>query len=95
MYQEILTKLTNHTELSDAEIFNLISAISRDEISDVQIGGFQVALLMKSPTLGETSAIARAMRENCVRLNPRVAEPLMDTCGTGGGLSTFLSLIHI
>lgn len=44
---------------------------------------------MKSPTLGETSAIARAMRENCVRLTPRVSEPLMDTCGTGGGLSTF------
>lgn len=89
MYKNILTKLTNHTELSDGEIFDLISAINRDEISDVQIGGFQVALLMKSPTLGETSAIARAMRENCVRLNPRVSEPLMDTCGTGGGLSTF------
>ena len=89
MYKNILTKLTNHTELSDEEIFDLISAINRDEISDVQIGGFQVALLMKSPTLGETSAIARAMRENCVRLNPRVSEPLMDTCGTGGGLSTF------
>lgn len=89
MYQEILTKLTSHTELTDTEIFDLISAIRRDEISDVQIGGFQVALLMKSPTLGETSAIARAMRENCVRLSPCVSEPLMDTCGTGGGLSTF------
>lgn len=42
MYKEILTKLTNHTELSDAEIFDLISAINRDEISDVQIGGFQL-----------------------------------------------------
>ncbi len=89
MYKDILTKLTNHIELSDADIFELISAINRDEISDVQIGGFQVALLMKSPTLRETSAIARAMRENCVRLNPHVSEPLMDTCGTGGGLSTF------
>lgn len=35
---------------------------------------------MKSPTLGGTSAIARAMRENCVRLTPHVSEPLMDTC---------------
>nr|WP_122013181.1 anthranilate phosphoribosyltransferase [Maliibacterium massiliense] len=89
MYKEILTKLTNRMELSEQEISALIAAINKDEISDVQIGGFQVALLMKSPTLRETAAIAKAMRENCVRLAPRVSEPLMDTCGTGGGLSTF------
>ena len=84
MYKDILSKLTNRVELSE-----LIAGINRDEISDVQIGGFQVALLMKSPTLRETTAIAKAMRENCIRLRPRVREPLMDTCGTGGGLSTF------
>ena len=89
MYKEILTKLTNRMELTDSEINELIAAINHDEISDVQIGGFQVALLMKSPTLKETAAIAKAMRSNCVRLNPKVSEPLMDTCGTGGGLSTF------
>lgn len=89
MYKEILSKLTTHQELTADEISALIAAINRDEISDVQIGGFQVALLMKSPTLRETAAIAKAMRANCVRLNPHVSEPLMDTCGTGGGLSTF------
>ncbi|MGE4353306.1 MAG: anthranilate phosphoribosyltransferase [Oscillospiraceae bacterium] len=89
MYKQILTKLTNHIELSENEIFDLIASINRDEISDVQIGGFQVALLMKSPTLAETAAIAKAMRQNCVRLTPNVREPMMDTCGTGGGLSTF------
>lgn len=89
MYKDILSKLTNRVELSEGEIGELIAGINRDEISDVQIGGFQVALLMKSPTLRETTAIAKAMRENCIRLRPRVREPLMDTCGTGGGLSTF------
>lgn len=89
MYKDILSKLTNRIELSENEISELIAGINSGEISDVQIGGFQVALLMKSPTLRETTAIAKAMRENCVRLRPQVQEPLMDTCGTGGGLSTF------
>jgi anthranilate phosphoribosyltransferase len=29
------------------------------------------------------------MRKNCVPLRPNVAGELMDTCGTGGGISTF------
>ncbi len=89
MYKNILSKLTTRQDLTEQEISDLISTIARDEISDVQISGFQVALLMKSPTLSETVAIARAMRDNCVQLKPKVSAPLMDTCGTGGGLSTF------
>lgn len=89
MYKEIITKVTTRQELSEEEIFALIHAIRYDEISDVQIAGFQVALLMKGASLEEIAAIARAMRENCVPLQPKVDAELMDTCGTGGGLSTF------
>ena len=89
MYKEIITKVTTRQELSEEEIFALISAIHHDEVTDVQIAGFQVALLMKGASLQEIAAIARAMRANCVPLRPKVSEPLMDTCGTGGGLSTF------
>ena len=88
-YKTILSKLTAKQELNEEEIFGLISAVSRDEVSDVQIAGFQVALLMKGVTLPELAAIAKAMRQHCVPLRPRVAEATMDTCGTGGGLSTF------
>ena len=89
MYREILTKITTGQKLTETEIFDLIAAINRDEISDVQIAGFQVGLLMKGTSLEELSAFAKAMRANCIPLNPRVAGELMDTCGTGGGLSTF------
>ena len=89
MYKNILKKATTHQELSEKEISGLISAINRDEISDVQIAGFQVALLMKGSSLKEITYLAKAMRENCIPLRPRVQEELMDTCGTGGGLSTF------
>lgn len=89
MYKEILTKITSGQRLDENEIFDLIAAINHDEITDVQIAGFQVGLYMKGTSTEELSAFAKAMRANCVPLRPKVAGELMDTCGTGGGLSTF------
>lgn len=89
MIRNVLKKLTNRQDLTAEEAYSLITAIRNDEMSEVQIAGFQVALLMKGPTLTEITSIARAMRDNCIRINPDVREELMDTCGTGGGLSTF------
>jgi anthranilate phosphoribosyltransferase len=71
------------------EIQELIAQIKNGQISDVQIAGFQVALLMKGATKEELASFAVAMRDNCVPLKPKVKGDLMDTCGTGGGLSTF------
>lgn len=89
MVQNVLRKLTAREDLTAEEAYNLILAIKNDELSDVQIAGFQVALLMKGPTITEISAIAQAMRDNCESISPQVDGDLMDTCGTGGGLSTF------
>ena len=88
-FKDVINKITTHQELSENEIMELITAIDKDEVSDVQIAGFQVALLMKGATLKEIAYIAKAMRDNCVPLKPDVKAELMDTCGTGGGLSTF------
>lgn len=89
MIANVLRKLTAKEDLTADEAYDLIVAIANDELSEVQIAGFQVALLMKGPTITEISAIARAMRDNCKEISPRVEGELMDTCGTGGGLSTF------
>ena len=89
MYKEIMEKITTRQELTEKEISELIAAINEGTVSDIQIAGFQVALLMKGASLKETAYIAKAMRDNCVPLRPNVVGELMDTCGTGGGLSTF------
>jgi anthranilate phosphoribosyltransferase len=89
MIRNVLKKLTAREDLTYEEAYSLIVAIKNDELSDVQIAGFQVALLMKGPTLTEITAIAQAMRDNCIKISPDVDDELMDTCGTGGGLSTF------
>ncbi len=86
---DILQKLNAGQELSAAEAYAMISAIQADRMTDVQIMSFQVALLMKGPTINEISAIAKAMREYCIQVTPKVEGELMDTCGTGGGRSTF------
>jgi len=89
MYKEVLSKVTTLQEMSGEEISSLISGINAGEVSDVQIAGFQVALLMKGATRDELTHFAKAMRDNCIPLRPNVTGELMDTCGTGGGLSTF------
>ncbi len=86
---EILQKLQAGQELSAEEAYDTILAIQEDQLTAPQIMGFQVALLMKGPTLTEISAIAGAMRDHCIPVMPKVSGELMDTCGTGGGLSTF------
>ena len=89
MYKDILAKITTHQELCESEVSELITDINKGAVNDIQIAGFQVALLMKGASLDEIAYIAKAMRDNCVPLKPAVKEDTMDTCGTGGGLSTF------
>jgi len=89
MYKEVLSKVTSFQEMKAEDISALIAEINAGEVSDVQIAGFQVALLMKGATQDELAHFAKAMRDNCVPLRPNISGELMDTCGTGGGLSTF------
>jgi len=89
MIQAALRRLTIGEQLPEEEIFQIISGIRQGEITDVQIAGFLVALLMKGPTIREVASIARAMRANCEQISPRVNGELLDTCGTGGGRTTF------
>ncbi len=89
MYKDILRRLTNKENMTEKDVFEIISAINNDQLTDGQISGFLVALVMKGTSLEETAYIAGAMRENCIPLRPNITEEMMDTCGTGGGLSTY------
>lgn len=89
LYRNSLSKLTQGQNLSEHEIVDFVEAMRDDTVTDVQIAGFLVALLMKGPSIDEVAYIARAMRANCVQIAPEVDRDLMDLCGTGGGLQTF------
>lgn len=85
----ILAKLSDNFNLDRAEISAVIAAIDAGELSDVQIAGFLVGLTTKGPTVQEVAAIAEAMRRVAVPFSVDVTGELSDTCGTGGGLTTF------
>ena len=89
MYKDILNKLTKGIDLNEAEVTEIITDIREDRLTEGQVSGFLVALVMKGTTLEETAYIASAMRKNCIPITPDVGPELMDTCGTGGGLSTY------
>ena len=56
------------------------------EATTAQIAEFLSALKHKGETGAELSGFARAMREKVTPVCPRLqGEPLLDTCGTGGG----------
>lgn len=89
MFRHILAQLTARQDLSAAQIQAVIQAVADNQLSDAQLAGFLLALLNKGVSTAEITAIVTAMRAQAIRISPRVAEPLLDTCGTGGGLSTF------
>lgn len=89
LYRSSLAKLTQGQDLSEREIVDFVEAMRDDTVTDVQIAGFLVALVMKGPSIDEVAYIARAMRANCVQIAPAVDRDLMDMCGTGGGFTTF------
>jgi len=85
----VLAKLTENFNLEQGEINSVIDAINAGQMSDVQIAGFLVGLLSKGPSIKEVAYIAQAMRRNCIPIKVSPGSELTDTCGTGGGLTTF------
>ena len=59
------------------------------EATPVQTAALLVALRVKGETAAELEGAALALRSAMVRVDPGAADRLVDTCGTGGGASTF------
>ena len=89
LIKPVLARLTENFDLERNEIDSVIEAIGAGQLSDVQISGFLVGLLSKGPSIKEVAYIAQAMRNNCVPIHVSLEGDLTDTCGTGGGSTTF------
>lgn len=89
MVRDILEHLTAREELSADEINAFINAIARDQLDSAQIAAVLMGLLLKGTSAPEIAALTLAMRAHCLPVRPKIRDELLDTCGTGGGLSTF------
>jgi anthranilate phosphoribosyltransferase len=86
-----LEAVVSRRDLTASEAESAMLSILGGESSTAQIAAFLVALRMKGETSSELLGFARAMRERAQRVEAGAhAEPLVDTCGTGGdGAGTF------
>ncbi len=88
-----LHKIAAGEDLSAAEAYQAMLAILNGETTTPQLSAFLMALHMKGETPDELLGFARAMREKTVRIEPCVhPEPLLDTCGTGGGTAATFNI---
>ncbi len=65
-----------------------LDAIMSGEAGDAQTAGFLIALRAKGETAEELAGLAATVRAHAQPVTPP-AGPFIDTCGTGGGRSTF------
>jgi anthranilate phosphoribosyltransferase len=90
MIREAVQFLVDRKELPYEVAQQSMREIMAGEATPSQIGAFLTALRMKGETVQEITAFAMVMRENAIRINPKVNGRTVDTCGTGGDqLKTF------
>lgn len=86
MITEALAKVVENLDLTEDEAAEVMADIMEGKASDAQIGGLLTGLRMKGETESEVSGFARTMRAKAAQVRP-VAQPLVDTCGTGGDMT--------
>jgi anthranilate phosphoribosyltransferase len=84
-FLDYLHRVAARSPLSAEEAEQAMGLILEGQASVSLIAAFLVALRMKGETTGEILGFARAMRARSLRVDVSgIAEPLLDTCGTGG-----------
>jgi len=88
MIREAIAALVSGRSLSMEEAALVMEEIMEEEVTPAQFGAFVAALRLKGETVDEIAGLAKTMRAKAIPVT--VAEPVVDTCGTGGdGSSTF------
>ncbi len=96
MFLPYLHQVARREDLSAEEAREAMLAILGGAATTPQISAFLVGLHMKGETPEELLGFARAMRERTVRIEACVgSEPLLDTCGTGGGAAATFNISTI
>lgn len=82
--QDGIAKTINHLDLSRDQMSTVMRQIMTGNATEAQIGGFLVALRMKSEAIDEIVGAAATMRELALPVDFDNREYLVDIVGTGG-----------
>ena len=83
-----LDAVASGRDLSAREAQDVLAEIMAGSVSEAQTAAFLIALRTKGETVEELTGLARTMRTLAVPVRPE-GDDLLDTAGTGGGISTF------
>ena len=81
---EAFKTVMGHQDLTEDEARDAMLEIMSGTATPELIAGFVGVMRFKRETVDEITGFARAMRAKGVRIEPKVAGRLVDTCGTGG-----------
>jgi len=88
MIREAIALIVSGRSLTVDEAASVMEEIMEGEVTPAQFGAFVTALRLKGETVDEIVGLVRTMRAKAVPVT--IAEPVVDTCGTGGdGSHTF------
>ena len=86
---EALIKVLDKVDLKKEEMVSVMTQVMEGKVKNTQLGAFLTALRMKGESTTEIVGAALVMRDKAELLNV-TADPIVDTCGTGGdGANTF------
>ena len=92
MPNEVLTgaidAVASGRDLTAEEAQQVLAEIMAGSVGEAQTAAFLIALRTKGETVEELTGLARTMRALAVPVRP-ASDDLLDTAGTGGGVSTF------
>src|SRR6185503_7896288 len=92
MPNDLLTKaidaVASGRDLSAEQAQEVLAEIMAGRVGEAQTAGFLIALRTKGETVEELTGLARTMRQLAVPVTAG-GDDLLDTAGTGGGVSTF------
>ncbi len=88
MIREAIATLVDGRSLTTEDAASVMEEIMGGEVTPAQFGAFVTALRLKGETVDEITGLAKTMRAKAIPVT--IAEPVVDTCGTGGdGSHTF------
>jgi anthranilate phosphoribosyltransferase len=86
---DALIQVLDKVDLKKEEMVSVMTQVMEGRVKDSQLGAFLTALRMKGESTTEIVGAALVMRDKAELLKV-TADPIVDTCGTGGdGANTF------
>src|SRR4030067_1991828 len=81
--KKYIEKLLDKENLTIEESYTTMNLIMSGSVDNSNLAGFLIALKAKGESPEEVAGFAKAMRDNCIKINSS-GNNVIDVCGTGG-----------